>query len=205
MNKYFFTLVFLFSSSLGADATCVGMTNVPDLESNVSQNGPVRFFGCPCNCAQHRWLSNTTCIECNHKHAGAIALGNRQLTPEWFHGLVEYVLNKVTEEEKRLKIAYSEQENNYYERPHEGESPQRGGGMLGGTFGEDDTSSSSNVGTTSTNDPNSADYNYDNYNPDWTDFYQGQSATSPAFDGPSVGDSGDWDSNGVSGSFNFGM
>ncbi len=132
-------------------------------------------------------------------------MGNRQLTPEWFHGLVDYVLNKVTEEEKRLKVALNaEKDTNYYERPHEGESSKGGSGMLGGTFGEDGTSSTG-AGTTSTNDPNVRGYNYDDYNPDHTDYYQGQSMIQQTYDGPSIADINDEDSNGISSALNFGM
>lgn len=115
-KKLLFSLITCFSIIQG-DSSCIGYTTY-NLQTGVTEDGPLRYVGCTCNCAQYRWLPNTTCIECDHKHSGAITLGRIQFTnftTTWLPGLMAFVKNKqqATNEQKLTLLA--DNSANYYE------------------------------------------------------------------------------------------
>ncbi len=118
MNKKLLLLLLLIPTISHPDATCVSYT-IYNLETGVTEDGPLRYVGCTCNCAQYSWLPNTTCIECGHKHGGAITLGRIQFanfTDTWLPGLMAFVKNKENQEaaDKQKPFLLAEG-GNYYE------------------------------------------------------------------------------------------
>ncbi len=169
---------------LMSDPTCVWETTTPDLDTNVSQNGPLRFTNCSCNCAQYRWHQGTICHVCNHAHAGALTTGNKQFTFEWLPGLMAYNANKSQKQATKPKP-----ELDYYSRLEAAQeadnaassgSASAGSGAGGGAF-MDEESGGSLGGDADPLDSTDGSATV-------SDYYQGQSTTSQAFDGPSVGD-----------------
>jgi hypothetical protein len=53
-----------------ADTSCIGITTVNPV-TFVTEQHPLKFVNCPCNCSNSRHLEDSTCITCNHKHASA--------------------------------------------------------------------------------------------------------------------------------------
>jgi len=129
MTKKLLLLCFLSVNLLHADFSCVDYTTY-NLETGVNEQGPLRYVGCTCNCAQYRWLPNDRCIECDHKHGGARTTGNIQFakfTSTWLPGLMAFVENKREQqaaESKAGKAMLLAQGGSYYD----------GDGMMGQSF-----------------------------------------------------------------------
>lgn len=186
MNKKLLLLIIFAPHHLLPDPTCTWETTTPDLDTNVSQNGPLRFVGCSCNCAQYRWHQGTICHVCNHAHAGALTTGNKQFTFQWLPGLMAYNEKKSEKQSTKPKPeldyysrleAYQEADNAAFSGSV---SSAGSGGGGGGAFMDEESGGSLSGGDA---DPlDSTDYSAT-----VSDYYQGQSTTSQAFDGPSVG------------------
>jgi hypothetical protein len=70
-NKNLLILGLLTVSPLTkADTSCIGITTVNPV-TFVSEQHPLGFVNCPCNCSNSRHLENSTCITCAHKHANS--------------------------------------------------------------------------------------------------------------------------------------
>ena len=97
-----------------ADTSCIGITSINPV-SFVSEQHPLRFVHCPCNCSGSRHLENSTCITCNHKHASSQVIQTAQTNgtyvnfmpptqattscsncprADWIERLIGYVKNK---------------------------------------------------------------------------------------------------------------
>jgi hypothetical protein len=70
-NKNILILSLLVTPFLSkADSCCIGITTVNPV-TFVSEQHPLRFVNCPCNCSNSSHLEDSTCITCNHKSASS--------------------------------------------------------------------------------------------------------------------------------------
>jgi hypothetical protein len=53
-----------------ADTSCIGITSINPV-TFVSEQHPLGFVNCACNCSSSQHLEDSTCITCNHKHASS--------------------------------------------------------------------------------------------------------------------------------------
>lgn len=53
-----------------ADTTCIGITS-KNQDKLLSEQHPLNFLNCPCNCSSSSWLDNSRCTTCNHAHASS--------------------------------------------------------------------------------------------------------------------------------------
>jgi|GEM_PF-2715590 len=53
-----------------ADTSCIGITSINPV-TFVSEQHPLGFVNCSCNCSSSQHLEDSTCITCNHKHASS--------------------------------------------------------------------------------------------------------------------------------------